>query len=98
MSMNLIPCPDCGAAAEVQQGRYSGMELSYSYVHCTNPSCHLYCHTLHFTALSLAESDLRAIQSWNEPYVDTLTVAQIHPREMTPGSRVRFSRMGEAHA
>lgn len=98
MSTQLIPCPDCSASAAVKQGRYSSMELGYSYVHCTNPSCHLYRHTLHFTALTPEESDLRAIQSWNERYVDILPAGQIAAREMTPDSRARPSRLSATQA
>lgn len=72
MKVNLIPCPDCGADAEVKRGCYPGMSQVYSYVHCTSPSCELAGHTLHFTAATPAESDLRAAQSWNERYADTL--------------------------
>ena len=70
MEANLIPCPDCGAAAEVKQGSYPDLAQLYSYVHCTNPDCHLYRHTLRFTAATPMKSQLRAVQSWNERYAD----------------------------
>lgn len=74
MNIRLIPCPDCGAPAEVKRGCYSGMLQVYSYVHCTNTACLLNRHTLHFTASSAEESDRRASQSWNERYADTLAL------------------------
>lgn len=92
MEAKLIPCPDCGAAAEMQQGSYPDLALLYSSVHCTNPDCHLYRHTLRFTAATPMESELRAVQSWNARYADVLPQEATHlmerplrPRRAVPG-------------
>lgn len=68
MKFDLIPCPDCGAAAELQEGFYRGTNQIYSYVHCTNPLCHLFKYTLHFTSVTPQRSDEIAASSWNERY------------------------------
>lgn len=98
MKANLIPCPDCGASAEVEQGCYVGMSLTYSYAHCTNPGCHLYRHTLHFTAPTPLESELRAAQSWNERYAGTVPMGQRSTREMPARTRTRGVSMTGLHA
>jgi hypothetical protein len=72
MKVDLIPCPECGAGAELKQSFYFGMDQTYSYVHCTNPECDLFCHNPHFTGHSAEENDEHAAASWNERFVETL--------------------------
>jgi len=98
MEAKLIPCPDCGAAAEVQQGSYPDLALPYSSVHCTNPDCHLYRHTLRFTAATPMESELKAVQSWNARYADVLpqevtrrTELPLRPRRAATGFSARHA-------
>lgn len=68
MRFDLIPCPDCGSAAKLEEGRYRGTSQIYSYVHCTNPLCHLSRYTLHFVSSSPQKSDEIAASTWNERY------------------------------
>lgn len=68
MKVNLVPCPDCGAPAQLSRGCYRMTQQTYSTVHCTNFLCHLHGNTLHFTASTPNESDMQAMQSWNERY------------------------------
>lgn len=68
MEFHLTPCPDCGSAAELKEGRYIGTSQIYSYVHCTNPLCHLFSNSLHFTSSSPEKSDEWAAECWNERY------------------------------
>jgi hypothetical protein len=71
MKFQLIPCPDCGSAAEVKEACYLGTAQVYSYAHCTNPLCHLFSHNIHFTASTPEKSDEFAACSWNDRYAET---------------------------
>lgn len=71
MKYQLIPCPDCGSAVELKEETYIGSSQLYSYVHCTNPLCHLFFHSPHFTGSTAEESDAYAARSWNERYAET---------------------------
>jgi hypothetical protein len=85
MKVDLIPCPDCGAPAEVKRGRYVGTDQIYSTVHCKNFLCILFSHTLHVTAATPEESDIRAAQSWNERYAGILPQHEVNKRRL-PGT------------
>jgi hypothetical protein len=71
MNIDLIPCPECCSPAEIKHFLFHGTSQPYSYVHCTNPACHLFSHNPHFTGHSLEENDENAALSWNERYADT---------------------------
>lgn len=72
MKIELLSCPDCGSSAEVNEAFFWGTTQSYSYVHCTNPLCHMSSHNPHFTGHSPEENDENAAISWNERFAETL--------------------------
>lgn len=72
MNADLVPCPECGSRAELKQSFYFGVDQTYSYVHCTNPACDMFCHNPHFTGYSSEENDEHATASWNERFADSI--------------------------
>jgi hypothetical protein len=71
MSVSLLPCPECGSAAELKEAYFVGVPDSYSYVHCTDPQCPLYLHSPHFWNDTHEHNDQHAVASWNERYAET---------------------------
>lgn len=71
MKVDLLPCPECGSKAELKKSFYFGTNQMYSYVHCTNSSCDLFCHNPHFSGLGSQENDEHAAASWNERFAET---------------------------
>jgi hypothetical protein len=77
MDVKLLPCPDCGMPAEMKEAYFDDSNECYSYVHCTNPHCALYAHSLRFWGQSPSLNDKRAIDSWNRRFADTAPVSSV---------------------